>query len=52
MLLREDLRHNVVGNEFLFVEQSENPLSKGLIKTSDINLWEPCEYAILPVTIG
>jgi hypothetical protein len=38
MLLREDLRYNVVGNEFLFMQQSKNPLSKGLIKSSDINL--------------
>jgi hypothetical protein len=52
MFLREDLRHHVVGNEFLFVEQRENPLSKGLIKSRDINLWEPCEYVTLPVAVG
>ena len=52
MVLREDLRHNVVGNEFLFVQQRKNPLSKGLIKSTNINFWEPCEYATLPVAIG
>jgi len=46
------LRHNVIGNEFLFVQQSKNPFSKGLIKSSDINLWKAYEYAILPVPIG
>jgi hypothetical protein len=52
MFLREDLRHNVVGNESLFVQQSKNPLSKGLINRSDINLREPCEYVTPPVAIG
>ena len=38
MILRQDLYHNVVGNEFLFVERCQDPLSKGLIKSRDINL--------------
>lgn len=52
MIMRQDLYHNIVGNEFLFVERCQDPPSKGLIKSSDINLWEPCEYVPLPVAVG
>jgi hypothetical protein len=52
VLLREDLRYIIVSNKLQLVELREYPFSKGLLYGLKVYLSEPCEGAVLPVSVS
>jgi hypothetical protein len=52
MILRENLRYDIVSEELPFVELCEHSFPKGLSKGIQVNFGEPGKYILSPVTVG
>jgi hypothetical protein len=52
VILRETLRHVIVRDKLSFVELCEYPFSEGFLDSFEVYLREPCEYAVLPLSVS
>jgi hypothetical protein len=52
VVLRENLRHVIISDELSLVELREYPFSEGILDWFKDNLREPCEDAVLPVSVS
>jgi hypothetical protein len=52
VILREDLCHVIISDELALMELREYPFSEGILDCFKDNLREPCEDAVLPVSVS
>jgi hypothetical protein len=52
VLLREDLRYIIVGNQLSLVKLCEDSFSEDFLDCFQVYLRESGEYAVLPVTVS